>query len=180
MDDCTISYNLRLITITIILYFTSDVQRPGCDKIIDMNRRGFTIVELLIVIVVVAILAAVTLTAFRGAQERAYRNRAIGEASALAKATQVFHTINERYPADVERNVPAEIAPYISGDSSNWPYAPWPNSVYDYDYFVGSDGNEVAQISIRFCPIGGPSQLADSLTNLGRRAFKSTVAPIGV
>ena len=34
-------------------------------------RSGFTIVELLIVIVVIAILAAITIVAFNGIQERA-------------------------------------------------------------------------------------------------------------
>lgn len=35
------------------------------------NRRGFTIVELLIVIVVIAILAAITIVAYNGVQDRA-------------------------------------------------------------------------------------------------------------
>lgn len=37
-----------------------------------MGRRGFTIVELLIVIIVIAILAAMTIVAYNGIQTRAY------------------------------------------------------------------------------------------------------------
>lgn len=124
-----------------------------------MNKRGgrgFTIVELLIVIVVIAILAAITIVAYNGFINRAYYNRAHSELSSLAKAIQIFNIANERYPNDVNRGIPAEITPYINGSSDQWPTAPWPNSVYDYDYFIGSDGKEVSQISIRFCPAGGP------------------------
>lgn len=37
----------------------------------DINRKGFTIVELLIVIVVIGILAAITIVAYNGVQDRA-------------------------------------------------------------------------------------------------------------
>jgi prepilin-type N-terminal cleavage/methylation domain-containing protein len=43
------------------------------------RRLGFTIVELLIVIVVIATLAAVTIVAFRGAQDRAHNSRIVGD-----------------------------------------------------------------------------------------------------
>ena len=117
---------------------------------------GFTIVELLIVIVVIGILAAITIVAYRGVQSRTYYARAVSELSSLNKATEVYHVVNNKYPDDVERNIPADLLQYVNGSTDNWPDAPWPNSVYDYDYFIGDDGREVSQISIRFCPIGGP------------------------
>lgn len=124
-----------------------------------MNKsggRGFTIVELLVVIVVIAILAALTVVAFNGISERATYNRAMNELSSLHKATLAFHAVNERYPDDVARGIPSEITPFINGSADNWPNAPWPDSIYDYDYSIDGDGNETAQMSIRFCPIGGP------------------------
>lgn len=118
--------------------------------------RGFTIVELLIVVVVVALLAAIVIVSYNGAMNRATYSRAESELTSLAKAIRVFHSINDRYPADTSRGIPAEITPYINGSADNWPNAPWAGSVYDYDYFVGSDGNDAVQMSIRFCPEGGP------------------------
>lgn len=120
------------------------------------KRRGFTLVELLIVIVVIAILAAFSIVAYNGMQKRAYSSRAQSELSAIGKGIQIYHGINEEYPPDVSRNIPGAITPYLNGSADNWPIGPWPGSVYDYDYFIGSDGEEVSQISIRFCPIGGP------------------------
>jgi prepilin-type N-terminal cleavage/methylation domain-containing protein len=52
---------------------------------VPKTNRGFTIVELLIVIVVIGILAAITIVAFNGVQERA---RASATSSALAQASK--------------------------------------------------------------------------------------------
>ncbi len=53
-----------------------------------LKQTGFTIVELLIVIVVIGILAAITIVAFNGIQERARVQQANSELNALAKAIQ--------------------------------------------------------------------------------------------
>ena len=50
------------------------------------RQRAFTIVELLIVIVVIAILAAITITAYNGIQERARMSRASSFAAQLKRA----------------------------------------------------------------------------------------------
>ena len=123
-----------------------------------MNKvggRGFTIVELLIVIAIIGILAAIVIVAYNGVTNRAYYNRSQSELASIVRAIQIFQTINNRYPYDVSRGLPAEVTPYLNGSSDNWPKAPWPGSVYDYDTFTGSDGKEVVQMSIRFCPEGG-------------------------
>ena len=50
--------------------------------------RGFTIVELLIVIVVIAILAAITVVAFNGAQSRAYDSSVQADLNGMQKKIQ--------------------------------------------------------------------------------------------
>lgn len=50
------------------------------------KERGFTIVELLIVIVVIGILAAITIVAFNGVQERAQNTKRESEVNTLIKA----------------------------------------------------------------------------------------------
>jgi len=49
----------------------------------DKNRTGFTIVELIIVIVVIAILAAVTIVAYNGIQQNARDKAVLSDASAV-------------------------------------------------------------------------------------------------
>lgn len=52
------------------------------------KRNGFTIVELLIVIVIIAILAAITIVAFNGVQARARDAQRTSDLSTIAKALQ--------------------------------------------------------------------------------------------
>jgi prepilin-type N-terminal cleavage/methylation domain-containing protein len=62
------------------------------------KSRGFTIVELLIVIVVIAILAAITIVAYNGIQNRAKTSAGQAAANALMKKAEAFNTINSVYP----------------------------------------------------------------------------------
>lgn len=54
------------------------------------KQRGFTIVELLIVIVVIAILAAITIVAYNGVQARARDAVRKNDLAELVKATQLY------------------------------------------------------------------------------------------
>ena len=63
------------------------------------HQKGFTIVELLIVIVVIAILAAVTIVAYNGVQARAYNTKVISGTSQYVKAFLEYKTVNGTYPS---------------------------------------------------------------------------------
>lgn len=66
---------------------------------VGINKRGFTIVELLIVIVVIAILAAITVAGYSGIQSRAKRVSAFQAANDTAQLLTAYFTINNGYPA---------------------------------------------------------------------------------
>ncbi len=54
------------------------------------KARGFTIVELLIVIVIIAILAAITLVAYNGITNRAYDTTVQSDLSAIARKMELY------------------------------------------------------------------------------------------
>lgn len=59
---------------------------------------GFTIVELLIVIVVIGILAAITIVAFNGVQQRARINQASSDLASLKKAMLAYKVRHGELP----------------------------------------------------------------------------------
>ncbi len=65
------------------------------------KNRGFTIVELLIVIVVIAILAAISIVAYTGIQDSARSAAATTSARQVADKIGVYAVENEQYPASL-------------------------------------------------------------------------------
>lgn len=63
------------------------------------RQHGFTIVELLIVIVVIAILAAITIVAYNGIQARAQDSVIKQGAEHFAKALMNWHTLTGKQPS---------------------------------------------------------------------------------
>ncbi len=65
---------------------------------------GFTIVELLIVVVVIGILAAIVTVAYTGIQQRANNVAIIDTASKTLKAIQAYLAVNSSYPITTYAN----------------------------------------------------------------------------
>lgn len=65
------------------------------------SRSGFTIVELLIVVVVIAILAAITIVAYNGIQNRAKISAVTSSIESAVKAIEIYALKNaDTYPSD--------------------------------------------------------------------------------
>ena len=70
-----------------------------------MKSRGFTIVELLIVIVVIAILAAITVVAYNGINERAQKASLQSDLVNAAKQVELAAVVAGSYPTDLPTSV---------------------------------------------------------------------------
>jgi fimbrial protein pilin len=67
----------------------------------NIKNQGFTLVELLIVIVIIAILTVVSLVAYNGLQNQAKTSAAKSAADAVAKKAELYNTAESSYPADL-------------------------------------------------------------------------------
>ena len=94
--------------------------------------KGFTIVELLIVIVVIAILAAITVVAFNGVQQRARDSQRQGDLAAIGKLLKLYAADNGNYLNGAG-----------CGGSSNSG-----NGWYNYDYDGAGAGKSISQCLI--------------------------------
>lgn len=74
----------------------------GATSFGPQSQRGFTIVELLIVVIVIAILAAITLVAFSNVTNRAKASAAASAAQQAAKKVAIYMTTNaDQVPIDL-------------------------------------------------------------------------------
>jgi len=65
------------------------------------KQTGFTIVELLIVIVIIGILAAITIVAYNGIQGQARDTQRVQDMQSIVKALELYKATNGVYPAAV-------------------------------------------------------------------------------
>jgi len=71
--------------------------------------KGFTLVELLIVIVILGVLATVTVFAVGGITDKAKENVACTDVASVAVAAESYFTVNGVYPANIAALVPTFI-----------------------------------------------------------------------
>jgi prepilin-type N-terminal cleavage/methylation domain-containing protein len=76
-----------------------------------LGQKGFTTVELLVVVGIVAALAAVLLPNFVGSKRRAALSQVIACAKALAVAEEMHHADRNTYTSDLASLDPEIIAP---------------------------------------------------------------------
>lgn len=115
------------------------------------KQTGFTIVELLIVIVVIAILAAITIVAFNGIQDRAKASAAQSAASQATKKVMAYAIDNaDQYPANL-----AAVGISDSGDTT-YQYSV-NNSISPREYCVTATTDDISYhiLSTGSAPISG-------------------------
>ena len=90
-----------------------------------IKQSGFTIVELLIVIVVIAILAAISIVAYNGIQNRGKASSAQSAANSLDKKIEVYNAVNSQYPITTSTITGAGVQGTVTtATTSDWYSAP--------------------------------------------------------
>lgn len=79
------------------------------------NKKGFTIVELLIVIVVIGILATLVIVTFTGIQQKARNSQRQTDINAVDSHVEAFYATNGAYPTSAQLSDANWRAKYMKG-----------------------------------------------------------------
>ena len=121
------------------------------------SKSGFTIIELLVVVTIIVVLAAITIVVYRGSQARARDAQRKTDIVNITKALELYYADNGSYPDPVATSSAINSAWYSSGDASwtgfalqmqnaitqlpsdpiNSPGNPLAAGNYGYAYFTG-------------------------------------------
>lgn len=107
------------------------------------NKQGFTIVELLIVIVVIGILAAISLVVYNGMIARAHDGAIVSDLAKNAKKIEIYAVDQGSYPQGAVASAPAGIGFTMSKNS----YDTTLSNAYYCEGLIG--GQQVFRISAR-------------------------------
>ena len=107
------------------------------------RRKGFTIIELLIVIAVIAILVGIALPRFKGMQDEANIARAKGDLRTIQTGIQSYYIHNSAIPTSIQLTtaVPNIVGaatpkdPFVAGGATEYPIVS--NGSYFVVYSVG-------------------------------------------
>ncbi|HVT14150.1 MAG TPA: type II secretion system major pseudopilin GspG [Fimbriimonadaceae bacterium] len=122
------------------------------------TRRGFTLIELMVVILILAILAALIVPRLFGQQDQAKIAKAQADISELKNALARFRVDNDRFPTDQEGLTALQTAP---SDCPHWngpyvenlPQDPW-HGEYQY-HDLGNNDVEITSYGKDGAPGGG-------------------------
>jgi prepilin-type N-terminal cleavage/methylation domain-containing protein len=96
-------------------------------------KKGFTLVELLVVISIIATLTAILLPNFMGARERARDAQKIQDAYAIKNALRMYYNDNQAYPIPVGTgNTIAIPTSYMAPSGLGYTYSQTPTSTDNF------------------------------------------------
>ena len=114
------------------------------------SRRGFTLLQILLVLAIVALLSAFLFGAFGHSRESAYRAQCDVQIKAITMALDAFRTENGRYPQHLNELVTKK---YLTDTAMlQCPSDPRPHGSYD-DYYVIRAGRDSGELPILLCPL---------------------------
>jgi prepilin-type N-terminal cleavage/methylation domain-containing protein len=115
----------------------------------NKSSSGFTIVELLVVIVVIAILAAITIVAYNGIQARAKDSSADNALNQIKKGVELYRADNGVYPpcgADDGGCTMSSLATYLTPTY----ISPFPTSTALVGYVRGPAANQSYAVNMDY------------------------------
>lgn len=98
------------------------------------NDKGFTLIELMVVVVILGVLAAVAIPQFAGKSDTAKENAAKADLKTITNALEMYYFDNEDYPDQTTLgNLSGIDSDLVPGYLKKLPVDPWGNQ-YQYQH----------------------------------------------
>jgi type II secretion system protein G len=144
-------------------------------RVFRKKQKGFTLVELLVVVAIIAVLAAILLPRFLGYTDKAREAQTMKDIRSMCTVVEAFTATDGNYPeASLDTDNPRSIASVMQSKGIKWTgddngvVDPWKNPYYydltkDY-YCIASPGKDgVLNTADDICNIGKVSKKASGL-----------------
>jgi len=101
------------------------------DQLMHRRRAGFTLIEILLVVVIIGILAGIGIPALSGKSEKAKIAQAQGNINMLSSGLAIYEMNNGTYPSSLDGLLDESKPGYPFLDKKSVPKDPW-DSPYSY------------------------------------------------
>lgn len=142
-------------------------------KAMPAGRQGFTLVELLVAIAIIATLSAILLPNFMGARQKATDSQKIQDMAAIKNALRLYYNDKQSYPGEADAtpytNLDIRLASYMTPVGIGFTYCRASNGdgFLLYAHLDGTRGTDITDsqtrcaVPVNFC--GGVEALANNL-----------------
>ncbi|MBQ4493192.1 MAG: prepilin-type N-terminal cleavage/methylation domain-containing protein [Elusimicrobiaceae bacterium] len=105
------------------------------------KKKGFTLIEILVAVLIIGILSAIALPKYRVAVEKAHVSQVVSAIASIAEAQEVFYLANGRYTdslSDLDITMPATI--------NGWTFTLYNDSEYKKVEAKHSSNNDIGLV----------------------------------